>query len=231
MHRTGMILASATLAALLAEGCTLVDSEDIKTSGIWAYFSLDHHPDDSAVAWSVMRVGGTLGTIVTMSGGERIECNGTRLQEYFEPITGYHWYRTEVSPTLSGYDFEFVRSDEDVLTHLESAAPPVILDLSPSLEARAGDSLTVTWDDSVPGDSISVSVDGACIALQSEGVLADNGSYTFLPLQDLDPLNPEACELTVTVTRVIDGEVNPAYDSGYTESRRIASVPLPYRID
>ncbi|HOX44085.1 MAG TPA: hypothetical protein PK668_10835 [Myxococcota bacterium] len=231
MHRTGTLLAAAALTALLAGGCTLVDSQDIKTSGIWAYFGLDHHPDDTVVAWAEMRVGGSLGTVVTMSGGESIECNGTRLREYEEPITNYHWYRAEVSPSISGYDFEFLRTDEEVETHLESAAPPVILDVTPSLEARAGDSVTVTWDDSLPGDSIRVSITGACIQLQADSGLGDSGSYTSLPLVDADELNPRSCELTVTVTRVIDGQVNAAYDSGHTESRRIDSVSLDYRVD
>ncbi len=229
MPRIGTSLLAATLAALAVGGCTLVNSEDIKTSGIWAYFALDHHADDRAVAWSVLRVGGALGTIVTMSGGEHLDCNDTRLREYVEPITSYHWYRAEVSPTFAGYDFEFVRSDETVLTHLESAAPPVILGTTPVTEVGPGEALTVTWDDSLPGDHVTASVSGSCIELRADSGLSDDGSHTFEPLAPYDPLHPESCELTVTVTRVIDGAVNPAYDSGHTESRREDSVGISFR--
>jgi len=37
-----MIIASMSLAA----GCAVTESENVKTSGIWAHLELEHHPTD-----------------------------------------------------------------------------------------------------------------------------------------------------------------------------------------
>lgn len=122
MKKALAILWMVTLAAglSLSGGCAVVESEDVKTSGMWAHFVIDHHPDDSVVAWAVLRVGGQTGTIIDLVGDDYMECNGTRMTEYVEAITNFHWNNSLAprpvprSPSASGSSSLLVQQCVDI---------------------------------------------------------------------------------------------------------------------
>jgi hypothetical protein len=158
MKRVFTMLWIVILAAglSLSGGCAVVESEDVKTSGMWAHFVIDHHPDDQVVAWAVLRVGGQTGTIIDMVGDDYLEVNGTRMTEYVEVITNFHWNRAVITPDPDGiYDFTFNRVDETVTSYVTTPAFPTIISTVPDITLNAGTNLEVTWDDTDPAHHVN----------------------------------------------------------------------------
>ena len=46
----------AALGLWLVAGCETTDSENVKTSGIWAKFQVDDNGDGTVTAWALLRV-------------------------------------------------------------------------------------------------------------------------------------------------------------------------------
>jgi hypothetical protein len=215
----------------LTGGCAVVESQDVKTSGMWAHFIIEHYPDDSVVAWAVLRVGGQSGTIIDLMGGDYLECNGTRMTEYVEAITNFHWNRAVISPDALGtYEFTLIRPDEEVSTLVTTPALPFIISTDPDVTLTAGTQLEVTWDASDPGYLVNFFLYGTCIQDIWELDVEDNGNYLFQDtIQDFDPQNPDTCTVTLELRRVVEGDVAAEFKSGYTEAKRMDGLTFNYQ--
>lgn len=222
-------VAVSLFALSMVAGCSTTSSENVKTSGIWAHFSVDHYPDGEVICWGVLRVGGSTGTMIDLTGGEHLECNGSTMSEYVEPITEYRWNRAVVTEDVDRlYDFLFVRTDDEINTTVEMPMPPYILALDPSDVVYDGESLTITWDADYPGDDVDIRVDGTCIDNLSAVAEADNGEYTFPEvLLSVDAIDT-ACTLEIRVVRVFEDDVNSAFQGGYTQANRIETDTIPF---
>jgi hypothetical protein len=214
----------------LTGGCAVVESEDVKTSGMWAHFVIDHHPDDKVVAWAVLRVGGQTGTIIDMVGDDYLECNGTRMTEYVEVITNFHWNRAEISPDPQGiYEFTFNRIDETVTSYVTTPAFPTIISTTPDITLNAGTNLEVTWDSSDPAHHVNFFLWGNCIVDIWELDVEDDGNYTFQEsIEDIDPQNPTDCTVSLELRRWIEGDVASEFKGGYTEAKRMDGLTFNY---
>lgn len=223
-----MLILTAGLS--LSGGCAVVESEDVKTSGMWAHFVIDHYPDDKVEAWGVLRVGGQTGTIIDLVGDDYLECNGTRMTEYVEPITNFHWNRAVVSPDAEGiYEFTFNRIDETVTSYVYTPALPYILDTVPDITLTAGDYLEVTWDDTEPAHHVNFFLYGSCIRDIWELDVEDDGNYTFQEaIEDFDPQNPSNCTVTLELRRWIEGDVASDFKNGYTEAKRMDGLTFDF---
>lgn len=222
-------LAVVLVSILGTTACSTTESENVKTSGIWARFTVEHHPDGDVVCWAVLRVGGGTGTVIELSGGEHIRCNDIQMSEYFEPVTNFRWNRAIVPEDLDGiYDFLFVRTDEEINTSIVMPELPLIYDLFPDDVVLEGEALTIYWDDEYPGDVVDINVEGSCIQNLSALSVADSGEYTF----DAVLLSPDTiettCDLEIDVVRIIEDSVNPAYQGGFIEAHRIDRVTIPF---
>ena len=221
-HLLGIATIISAIGLAGVTGCSVTDSTNIKTSGIWARYDVDHDIDDRVTVRGVLRVGGSTGTIINLTMGEHLEVNGVEMTEYVEPITNYQWSRAVINPSVDDlYDIDLIRTDEIVPTTMEVPELPLITDFEPAgLLVYSDETLTVYWDNSVPGDEISVYVGGSCIEDQSYALLSDTGEFTTDPLLDASVALPEDCELTISVTRHYIDAVNPAFQGGYTEATR-----------
>lgn len=231
MKRALNILWIVVLAAglSLTGGCAVVSSEDVETSNMWAHYVIDHHPDDRVVAWAVFREGYELGRIVDLEGGDKIQCNGVNLIEYFDVITNYHWNRAEVPVDQYGtYDFTFIRPDEEVNTDLTTPAMPFITDTDPLTTVHPGDQITVYWDSTQPSHHVNFFLYGTCIKDIWDLDNTDSGEHTLSELQDSNPQNPTGCTITLELRRVSRGNVATEFEDGQTEGKRIDSVPFSY---
>lgn len=215
---------------VLASGCVVTESENVETSGMWAHFVIDHHPDDTVEAWAVLRVGGQLGTIIDLVGADQMQCNGTRMIEYIEPVTNMHWTRAEVAVDPDGlYDFEFIREDEYVVTTVETPDIPFITNPPDGDIVYPEEEIALMWDDLFPADHVNIWLFGECIHNQAELEVEDDGDYLMPPLQDLDPQNPQDCSLYLELRRWQGGSVNQAFQDGYTEAKRMDAIDLLYQ--
>ncbi len=211
---------------LLFPACSVTDSENVKTSGIWANYRIEMNEAGDVYAYAVLRVGGATGTIVDLSGGEHMECNDVTLTEYVEPITNYHWSRAQVSEDTDGvYEFVFVRTDEEVSTMVELPDPPVIISVENEDTLTTEDDITVTWDDTIPGDYVNITLSGDCIDDFTDTMIPDDGSYSIQDIVYLATFQTE-CYLDLSISRVILGDVNPAFQSGQATGVAHDSITL-----
>jgi len=221
------LLLSSIMATtfLFSVDCSVTESTNIKTSGIWTHYVIENH-EGVIRAYAVLRVGGSTGTIVDLTAGERLEVNGQRLTEWVEPITGYHWSSGLVAEDALGeYLFNFVRTDEEVGTILHLPELPVIDGPVPDQLECFDVPITVAWNHDAPGDSITVTVSGDCIDTFSQTLPSDPGAFEIPGLPPQDGV-VEGCELTITVTRWYEGSPNPAFQGGWIEQKAIDSVPV-----
>jgi len=206
------------------------DSTDIKTSGIWARYTVEHNAHDSVTVRGELRVSSSVGNIVDLTAGEHLEVNGTNMTEWVEPITEYHWSRAVISPDPDGiYDIDFVRLDELVSSTILAPDRPYIASLDPGDVVYTEEVLTINWDTGAPGDDVDIFIDGDCIEGHSYYGEADSGMFISDPIYDLPPPDlPADCVLTVTVKRNVVGSVNGAFGGGYTEATAVDEVLIDY---
>ncbi len=220
-----LLFALFTLLAL--SSCSVTESTNVKTSGIWTHYVIEN-AGGVIRAYAVLRVGGSTGTILDLSGGEHVRVNSIRLTEWVEPITGYHWSSALVPEAADNrYDFNFVRTDEEVHTVLMLPALPEIQSPAANQEICFGTPLRVAWDASEPADAVTVTISGDCIDSVSRGPLSDAGEIT------LDPLLPkqgavDGCVLTVEVLRTLDGAPNPQFQGGWIEQKAYDTVRVSF---
>ncbi len=213
--------------AWLAAGCGVVDSDEVETDEIWAYFTVDHRVDDSVRAWAELRRGGPLGYVLNLTSGDHVECNGVRLTEYEETVTDYHWSEAAVPMAVDGrYRFALVRTDGSASASLEMGAPPTILSTDPPDVMNYSDALTVRWDATQAATGVDIRVQGDCIS----EVLADNetddGEHTFPRLTGMTGRDP--CTITVRVIRAHSAWVRGGFGGGLIELNREAAATLVY---
>jgi hypothetical protein len=213
------------LAMLSAVHCSVTESTNIKTGGIWARYVIEN--DQGVIrAYAVLRVGGPLGTIVDLSGGEHLEVNGLRLTEWVEPVTGYHWSsRLMPEDPLGEYYFNFIRTDEEVGTLLHLPELPLVVAPEPAFLACFDLPIQVLWNDDVPGDGVSVSFSGDCVDGLTYNALPDSGEFE-LPGIPRAPGAVDGCALTITVTRMYAGAQNPVFQGGLVQQEARASVSV-----
>jgi hypothetical protein len=211
-------------------GCAVVESESVKTDGMWAHFVAEHHPNDRAVVLASLWVGERGGTVIDLTGEDKMLCNGVKMTEYEEEFTNIHWTGAELSPDPNNeYVFSFVRADEQVDTVVVTPDIPTISDPSPMDVFTAGEQITVTWDASQPGDYVNFFQYGNCIKDKWIFEKPDTGSYTLPALEDQDPNNPEACTIGLQIRRIVEGNVAQDFKDGETEGKGIDIVELAYQ--
>jgi hypothetical protein len=230
MRKTNCFVAAAVVAlavpALSALGCGTIESEEVDTRDLWAEFMVDHEPDDRVVAWARFRTGGPMGIVVDLTGGEYVECNGTRLEEWFDPITDFRWHRATVPLDPNGhYVFNLVRLDETITSDLTMCEVPFITGTDPVGTMNYTDSLTIYWDTTYPADGVQINFEGDCINSTLVTNLPDSGEYT---IDRITAAGTDTCVITVTVIRKLMGLVNFDFEGGYTQANREDATDLVF---
>lgn len=211
----------------LISACSVTESTNVKTSGIWTHYIIEN-ASGVIRAYAVLRVGGSTGTILDLSSGEHVRVNNIRLTEWVEPVTGYHW-SSALIPEASNhqYDFNFVRTDEEVHTILTLPEIPEILEPMRNTEVCFGGPLYIAWDDTAPGDDIYVRVSGDCIDWIDQGPWPDTGDITIETVFPKEGVI-DGCTLTVQVLRMLDGTPNPQFQGGWIEQKAYDTVQVSF---
>ncbi|HEY5959398.1 MAG TPA: hypothetical protein VIV60_22725 [Polyangiaceae bacterium] len=163
-----------------------VESEDIRTSGIYAAFHVLATGNDKTTATSELRVGGDSGTIIILTGEDKLVCTAT-VPELAPTTKTLSKDGNEYKATFSGdaastqFLFAFNRSDEDETapdSHVVLPDPFTISGVAPTDEISRAASLSVTWDPSETKDATTWSLDGDCL-FKSDGTVPDDGALTL----------------------------------------------------
>lgn len=220
MNPTKILLASVVILATSA--CESTDSEDVKTSGMYATFTAISDGSGTR-AEAVLKVGGaTSNTFVKLSSGDTLSVKAaseslTLTETHFGELYSYVGDLTADAP---GTEFTFVfdrTSDEDAPS--SKATMPAAFNITApaaSTVIKRSESNTITWDSSGSSNAMTVEVKGGCIIDYRQAVTGDPGTFTLNAGALKTPQNKEteSCSGTIVVTRASAGTLDPAFGEG-----------------
>lgn len=135
--------------ALFSVACSKTTSDNVKTSGVYATYTVQAHGSDRVDCSVRFQVGGGTGTSLELTGSDQVTCEGQPMtkSEAFGIVT----YSASL-PYIPNYNYrvEFTRPQEPVYT-AQVSLPEPILNVSPSapVTLKKGTPLTVTWTPSL----------------------------------------------------------------------------------
>lgn len=219
------------LMALGFLGCNneKVESEDIRTSGIYAVFGVLATGNGKATASAELRVGGDSGTIVELTGEDKLTCTATAPEADPNAKTlakDGNAYQATFSGEAGDTEFLFAlsRGDEDEGAPNSSVTMPdpfAIAGVTATEAVSRATALTVTWDASATKDSTKWTLNGSCL-FETHGSVADDGSLT-LEGDDYNPTpsaedavkdekdDSENCTATLCIEKKRKGSLDPAF--------------------
>ncbi|MBN2536336.1 MAG: hypothetical protein JXB88_25865 [Spirochaetales bacterium] len=215
------ILGIGIVLLTLFFSCAVTESENVATSGIWASYAIEHQSDTKIVARATLRVGGPLGTILEMSSGEHITCNGVTL------TWAYFYYHTEFSTPASGntYTFVFHREEETISTVVVVPDMPESVSTTPSVIYNEWEPLTINWTAGGSGDLVEVQITGTDIYPYTQSTISDTGSVIVNDTEGSGVIsidNAVVSPLSVVVKRYRTDSVNSVYQGGGTRGEHWA---------
>lgn len=151
---------SIAVAAFLVGGCSKVPSDNVKTAGIYASYSIRGNNQNSVVCTVQFQAGGSTGTFLDLSAGDSVTCNGQSMSR--NEFAGIITYSATLPYTVGAvYTVIFSRANEGSYTSTVTL-PEAIEGISPSqgTTIQKGSALTASW---VPSrnlnDNLSATLD------------------------------------------------------------------------
>jgi hypothetical protein len=230
-------LSAATLAALLAGGCSLedVDSDAIRTQGMFADMLALAPGDGTTLVRVDLTVGGESGTRISLVGDDRLEA---RVGEVTEPLAraGSGRYERHIdgdSPSPVSVTLLRGPADPSAGGSVDLPEPfSTTLETDATLGIPRDAEVVVSWAPPVPGGLLRWSVEGSCIWSES-GDVADDGLVVLGPesFRVLGSRSAERCEVQITLERENLGAVDGAWVPGSriraSQQRAVGFVSLP----
>jgi len=215
----------AVVGGVLLAGCAEdVDSENVKTNGMYADFSVTGRGDGQSEVRAAILIGGSSSnTYAKLSAGDVLSAtSGTEthtLTEIGGTVGDVHIY----GATFDGADADqpfniaFDRADDDSAPESNSVLPAPFEITAPvaDVEVSRTEALTVTWTPST-SSAVEIDLDGDCVILDSHNASSDTGSHTF----EANSIRPSAgkdgdtCNVEIVVTTRKSGNVDPAFGEG-----------------
>jgi hypothetical protein len=215
IHGMVLMLSTAGLWACSED----VDSDDVRTSGVYAEMEVVAEGDGSSTVTVDLTVGGSnSNTHLEMAGEDELTATvGDETQTLRQ--------RGNVYETTFGVDAEdteftvaFLRGAEDEGapdSHVTLPAPFEITAPESGAAVSRAEGVVVTWEPSGADDSMAYRLNGDCIFLES-GDVADSGSLDLGP-SDFDPHSGDeetTCSAELCIDRTRRGSLDPAYGEG-----------------
>ncbi|MGC4064627.1 MAG: hypothetical protein QM784_08280 [Polyangiaceae bacterium] len=214
---------------LLASACSkseTVESEDIRTSGIYPEITVLAEGNGKSTATVKLKVGGDdSNTTLELTGKDELTC--TAGDESKKLTQSGDSYKTTFATDEAGTEFvfSFDRGDEDENapnSHVILPDPFSIEGVESSTEvSRADDELTVTWDASDANDTHSWTLKGDCL-FDTDGDVSKDGTVTLkgddfnaTPSAEKEDATDEEkqCKATLCIERKRVGGLDPAFKS------------------
>ena len=223
-------------------GCQKVNSTDVRTSGVYAEFSVTEHSATEATVDATLQVGGELSnTYLNLTGQDRLTVYvGTNAY----PMKGYsdiyqHYVATIPYPSAdTELRVAFDRGPDDVSAPGSTVVVSGLFALAApakSQYSRTSDTLELDWAPFDPTKLVSWIVYGACVEADSGSSAADSGRVTIPagtlkkppppgPDEEHHPIPPDQCTASAEVTKSRDGHVDPAFSGGTFKASQERSV-------
>ncbi len=240
-------LGSLALGILLG-ACNSVDSDAIRTSGIWADFEVEADGDGQSEVTAVLRVGSiTSLDFVRLTGGDELSCTASTTgysstKEMIESSAfGVTAYSSTFDNEVEGLNFKInfdrsatgTDSAPDSSTTLPAPftlAQPTLANSTASITSfsRGSDTIWLDWDPFGESDAMSYDIDGSCIQSQASGLSSDTGrleipSGSILALSGQET---QSCTVTIKIFRTRLGSVDSGFGGGAFRAVQAREVTL-----
>lgn len=242
------IIKNLTIINLLFLSCFLsgcsedADSEDIRTSGIYASMDIEVTSETKSNIEVHLKVGGSgSNTYLNLTSGDTLiatlndSMSVTLSKEKDFLDNDLISYKGSFSGDSAGAEnsvinIAFNRPDDDSAPNSSVTLPAPITGLSTSVSSfdRSTDNVSLSWDSINPSNSLELEVAGDCIFDKTINV-ADNGTYTInagtLESNNIDPDPPENCTVAFYLKRAANGTLDTAFgEGGYIRAKQIRKL-------
>ncbi|WP_413287451.1 Ig-like domain-containing protein [Bdellovibrio sp. HCB337] len=232
----GFVLTSILLLTSVLISCSTTTSDNVDTDGIYAVLTIQEDGANTR-ADATFYVGGMTGTVLQLTAGDSVTCNGNAMTENQDLFGKYYYYGNCGTLTAGAtYTFTFTRNGDDGPESYSSSVvmPAAITISSPNDGATftRGQTIPVTWNAgsdtvevSISGSGTSASGSGSTTYSRSHGSLDDDGAYTILAT-DTDPddtITGVIANAAISVTRSRSGTMASGLD-GQISARRADAV-------
>jgi hypothetical protein len=112
INRTCFLLTLSGIVFMVT-GCSSTPSENVKTTGISASYSVESNDGAQATCSARFFVGGSTGTVLDLTSGDSVTCNGQAMARQQDPLTHMITYSAQLAAQAgSTYTIVFTRSGE-----------------------------------------------------------------------------------------------------------------------
>lgn len=219
----GLVLGAGCLTALCA--CAEdVDSDNVKTDGMFANFTVTGRENGQSEvrAW-ILIGGGNSNTYADLTGGDVLTAtSGTEMRTLTEEggnLGSVHIYAGTFAGAEEGQEFtvNFEREDDESAPNSVTALPAPFEITAPieGADVSRAEPLTITWTPAT-SEAVDIRLDGDCTIIETESVSSDTGSHTF-PADSINTTasnEGETCSVELTVSTRVAGSVDPAFGEG-----------------
>lgn len=227
MKRLLAILIPSLLAAL---ACTTTPSSEFNTTGLNPEISVTATGDGRTEVTVRLKHG--IGEYIELVDGDRLEATAgaQTLELANHSALGATWYTAEFASDTPGTTFtiSLLRTAEEDAPDSHATLPAPVVPSSPvdgSVYSWSDPTITIDWE---PAEPVEVEVSGTCIRSYE----ADNPSAPLtieVPALVPDDMKKESCDVTVTIRRCNEGELDPAFDAGEIRACQERTVQFDLR--
>lgn len=219
----------AWLATALA-GCSTTDSEDVKTSGIWADMSATATGEGTTGVDATLYLGSPLDlNFVRLTGGDELvaihDNNRKVLEEReFLNIVG-HYTSFQVDAEGEEFRLQLLRIDgDDALDSYATIPAPFTMDVAPAMASRA-EALTLSWTTAVAPEPMDWIASGDCVPTVGGAITAPN---TVTIAAGTIKANDETrtCNITIDVYRRRSGDLDSNLKGGAMRGQQRRRVTI-----
>lgn len=215
MKKITAIFGVFIILTLLISGCgSSVDSSDVKSEAFYPIYTVTRENGVTGIEASAeFCVGGSLGSSVELTNGDKVFCNNVPLERSklsLEVISID--YKTTFQEALSEYVFRFERGNT-VVSSTVGSLPQMPTIQGTLANIKNNDSLEINWDATVPGTNVTIfanysntSVSGT----KAQTGITDNGHYT-LPAGFFGDLQPGTYTVKIEVARRKEYPINATF--------------------
>ena len=225
------------LTAVFGSGCAQVESDDVKTDGIYADLLVQADGSGSSVATAALKVGGaSSNTFLDLTAGDALEAaNGDDVSAMVRnEALGVIWYSAifAVDSADAPFKISFLREEDVSAPDSDVTMPAGFAITAPAPNtsfSRASDAVVVTWDNSGSTDGFSWQITGDCIVAQFGNQTADNGTLT-IPAGAIQPgqnQGANSCTANIQLFRTRAGTLDGAYgEGGVIRARQTRTISI-----
>jgi hypothetical protein len=227
-------VATALLALLALAGCgEAVDSTSIKTDGVYADFTATAEGDGQTDIQARLKTGGpNSNTFLNLEGGDELAfyVDGDSYEpDERSPVGDRTYYQKRVDKDAGGTNLriEFTREDGENAPNSTVMMPePFEIEAptsSDSFSRSGNDDVDIQLDNTDQETDVKVTVRGDCLDRgYSKSVSGSQQTITIpgdeLESDDTEDEEPGTCTPSVTVERIMRGDVDSAYTGGRFEA-------------